>query len=72
MPQQPAPGDGEVETGPIFGRAATGLQERSVDQFDQDPLAHIRFDRVRDLDQFARGIFGISEAVAAYFTAEVD
>jgi hypothetical protein len=68
MMPEPASGDGEVKTGPVFVRAPAGLQERTVDKFDVDAAVLDGLDRIRDLDQFARGSFGISEGrLAAYF-----
>jgi hypothetical protein len=63
------PADGEIKTSFVFGRVAARFEKRAVDQLDQDPLIHVGFNRVGDLDQLARAILGISErSVGGVFT----
>jgi hypothetical protein len=50
-----------AKTDPVFGRAAASLEERSVDQLDQDPLIHVGLNPVGKLDQLAGGFLGISK-----------
>jgi hypothetical protein len=61
MSPQPALGDRVFDTDAVFGRGATSVEKRVVDQLDMDAAVLHCLGRVGDLNQLARGGVGISE-----------